>query len=109
MPVSARVSIEIARGRSGTPASLQRVRDAVGEQRVDAGPGGEDLGRRDAARRRIAVARRQHVATQLLGHPCERARSRPWQQRSGQIPSALAHATACLRSRAQGAKKACET
>ena len=47
--------------------AAQRVRDAVGQQRVDAGPGGEDLGGRDALRRRVAVARRRDVAADLSG------------------------------------------
>ena len=42
------------------------MRHAVGEQRVDAGPGGEDLHGRDAARRRVAVARGEHVAAHLF-------------------------------------------
>ena len=85
---SARVSIESRRGSSGTPASLQRVRDAVGEQRVDAGPGGEDLRRRDAARGGIALARGEHVAAHLFGDPRERAETAPWQQRSGHADAA---------------------
>ena len=37
IPVSMRVTIEISRGKSATPAAIQRVRDAVGEHGLDAG------------------------------------------------------------------------
>ena len=40
---------------------VQRVGDPVGEQRLHAGPAGEDLEGRDALRRGIAIARRGHV------------------------------------------------
>ena len=40
----------ITRGSSGTPAVVQSVGDAVREQRVDAGPGREDLERADVPR-----------------------------------------------------------
>ena len=52
---------------------VQRVGDAVGQQRVDAGPAREDLERRDAARRRVAIAGRGEVAADLAGDPRQRA------------------------------------
>ena len=62
MPVSVRDAVASARGASGMPPSCRRVGDAVGEQRVHARPRGEDLQRPDAARRRIALARRRRRA-----------------------------------------------
>ena len=45
---------------------VERVRDAMGEQRLDARPAREDLDRADPARRGVAVARRGDVAADLL-------------------------------------------
>ena len=83
MPVSARVSIESRRGSSGTPALVQRVRDAVGQQRVDARPGREDL-RRPTPRaagsrsRAACTSRRSSLATRA-----KRPEAGHLQQRSG--------------------------
>ena len=62
-----------ARGATGTPALVERVRDAVREQRVHAGPGGEDLERRDAARGGIALVGGGDVAAQLAGDAAQGA------------------------------------
>ena len=89
MPVSARVSIEIARGSTGTPASVQRVRDAVGEQRVDAGPGGEDLAR---PRRRAPPGSRSRAAStsRRISRSTRANAPKPgMQQRSGRSLRAL--------------------
>ena len=48
--------------RQRHPGLAQRVRDAVGEQRLHAGPAGEDLEGRDPLRGRVAIARRGDVA-----------------------------------------------
>ena len=47
--------------RQRNPRLPERVRHAVGEQRLHPGPAGEDLERADAAGRGIAVARRGDV------------------------------------------------
>ena len=57
------------RGAIGTPASLQRVGDAMGEQRLHTGPAGEDLEGGDAARGGVAIARRADVGAHLGDHP----------------------------------------
>ena len=51
------------------PGFEQRVRGAVGQQRLHPGPAGEDLEGRDALGGRIALARRVDVGTDLLHHP----------------------------------------
>jgi hypothetical protein len=48
---------------------VERVRDAVGEQRVDAGPRGEDLGGPNAAGGRIAIAGGDDVSAELFRDP----------------------------------------
>ena len=65
MPGRRAASAAIARGTSGTPRPVQRVRDAVGEQGVDAGPQREDLERRDAARGGVALVGGGDVAADL--------------------------------------------
>ena len=67
IPVSAREKYAIARGSDRHARAVQRVGDAVREQRVHARPGGEDLGGRDARGRGVALARRGDVAPQLAG------------------------------------------
>ena len=76
MPVSARVSIEIVRGSTRTPGAVQRMRDAIGQERVDPGPGGENLALPHPPRGGIAIARGGNVATQLASHlrKCAKAR-----------------------------------
>ena len=70
MPVTARVNIEMQpRQQRHAGLACRRVGDAVGEQRVDPRPGGEDLELGDAARGGIAVAGGAHVAANLLGDP----------------------------------------
>ena len=56
--------------------ALQRVCDAVGEQRMDARPGREDLELPGAASRRIAVPCSQQVAANLLDDPSKGAETR---------------------------------
>ena len=53
------------------PCIIEGVRNPVGEQRVDARPGGEDLNRTDAPRRRVAIAGGEHISTQLPRNPGE--------------------------------------
>ena len=74
IPVIARVSIDMSRGSTGTPAPAQRMRDTVGQQRVDAGPGGEDLRGADPAGGRIAVPCRQDVAPHLFADSRQRVK-----------------------------------
>jgi hypothetical protein len=50
---------------------VERVRDAVREQRVDPRPRRDDLEPPDIARCRIARACRLHVAAQLPRDPCK--------------------------------------
>ncbi len=50
---------------------VQRVGNAMGEERLDSAPGGEDREGADRARRRIAVAGRTDVGADLLDHPSD--------------------------------------
>jgi hypothetical protein len=54
---------------------VQRVRNAVGQQRVDARPCRQDLHRTDSPGRGIAVARGEDVTTYLFGDPRKRAQT----------------------------------
>ena len=54
---------------------VQRVRDTVRQQRVQAGPADEDLERRDVPGRGIALAYRGHVAPQFAGEPADRTQT----------------------------------
>ncbi len=65
---------------------VQGVGHAVGEQRLDARPGRDDLERLHAARRGIAVARDGDVPAQLLCDPRHGVRCRAWRKRSGPSP-----------------------
>ena len=58
------------------PDAVQRVRDAVGEQRVDPRPRGKNLALPHAPRGRIAVTRGGHIATQLSSDLRECAETR---------------------------------
>ena len=49
--------------------AVQSVRDAVGQERVHPGPGGEDLRPRYAARGRVAALCRGDVAADLVDQP----------------------------------------
>ena len=49
------------------PGVVERVREAVREDRLDAGPVHEDLGRANAARGGVAVPRRRNVRADLAG------------------------------------------
>ena len=75
IPVSAREKYAIARGATGTSARHERVRDAVHEQRVQAGPLREDLGRGDLGGRGVALAHGGDVAAQLAGDPADGAQT----------------------------------
>ena len=55
------------------PGLVQGVGDAVGEDRLHAGPVHEDLGGADAARRGVAIARRGDVRPDLLDHALQGA------------------------------------
>ena len=66
IPVTARLAKAIVRGSQRHAGVVERVRDPVGEQRLDSGPAREDLDRADAARRRIAIAGRGDVAADLV-------------------------------------------
>ena len=68
IPVTERATAAITRGSSGTRA-VQRVREPMGEQRVHARPGREDLERADVARGRIAALGRRDVAPDLRRDP----------------------------------------
>jgi hypothetical protein len=61
--------------RERHPRARQRVRDAVGQQRVQARPAGDDLGRRDVPRRRVALTHGRDVPPQLAGHSSDRAQT----------------------------------
>ena len=54
---------------------VERVRDPVGEQRLDAAVGEEDLEPADAARGRVAFLRGRQVLPQLAGDPRECAQA----------------------------------
>ena len=65
MPVTARLSVgEHPRGERHA-GLVQRVGEAVGEDRLHPAPAGEDLEVETAVRRRIAVARRGDVGAHL--------------------------------------------
>ena len=68
---------------------MQRVRDAVREQRLDARPGREHLGRADAERRGVALARGGDVAADLARDARQRARARAICQRALERARAL--------------------
>ena len=71
IPVTARLANEIVARRQRHAGLVERVRDPVREQRLDPGPAREDLDRADAARRRVAIARRGDVAADLLHDPAQ--------------------------------------
>jgi hypothetical protein len=50
---------------------VQRMRDAMDQQRLHAGPDEQDLGRRDVARCRVALSRRPDVPADLAHDPEE--------------------------------------
>ena len=97
------------RGATGTPCSRSACATPVRQQRLHAGPGGEDLERRHAARGGIAVVRGGDVAPQLAGdapegaetehlHSVEgRARPRPDAGRSRSSRGSPARRDACTR------------
>ncbi len=62
---------------------VDRVRDAVGQQRLDAGPAGEDLDRADPARGGIAIARGGYVRGDLVRDAPECAESQHRTNQSG--------------------------
>ena len=61
------------RGTQRHVGRVQRVGDAVGEDRVHARIGEQDLDRADRARGRVAVAGGRDVLAQLARHACDRA------------------------------------
>ena len=65
IPVAARLSAASVRGTSGTPRPVEGVGDAVGQERVDAGPQREHVERPHAARRRVALVDGVDVAAEL--------------------------------------------
>ena len=71
MPVSMRVSIEISRGSSATPAASSACATRWASSAWMPGQVARISSCADVARGRIARARRLHVATQLLDHPRE--------------------------------------
>ena len=73
IPVMVRVQHRDQARQQRHAGGVHGVGDAVGEQRVDAGPGGDDLGGLDAARGRVALARGEDVTPDLACHPGERA------------------------------------
>ncbi len=73
MFVNAREPSASIRGASGHARLGERVRDAVGEQRLHAGPRGEDLERRDAARGGVAGVGGGDVAPELAGDAAQGA------------------------------------
>ena len=67
--IGARAGRRSPRGGEGHAGLAQRVGDPVGEQRLHAGPAGEDLEGRDALRGGVAVARRRDVVPDLAEDP----------------------------------------
>ncbi len=64
-PVITRVALASRRGASGTPALVQRVGHAVGQQRLHAAVGQQDLRAADGARGGVALVRGGQVRAQL--------------------------------------------
>ena len=81
-PVIDRATPAINRGSNGTPGLLQRVGEAVGEQRVDARPRDEDLERPDVASGRVAAACGGDVAADLGGSPRDQRKAEHDRERS---------------------------
>ena len=65
MPVIARDSVRDQPRQQRHAGVVEGVRGAVGEERMDARPGREDLERADVARGRVAAARGGDVAPHL--------------------------------------------
>ena len=70
IPVSAREKYDERARRERHVRGVQRVGDAVGQQRVQAGPAGDDPERRDALGRRVALAHGGDVEAQLAAASC---------------------------------------
>ena len=88
---------------------VQRVGDAMGQQRVDARPGRQDLHRPHTTRRGIAVARGVHVATQLFRDLCEHAEAGHADSVAPSIRRLRRPSPQGGPEQRQGAKNACET